>query len=374
MLNASSTRDLNQAARSAAKYLQELGFELPHARALDLVARLVGKPQHMAAQAALPDAGLGTPLKLTTYGDLARALATLTPEQLKLPVTVSEGCDGNGSADFFEVYEVARADSDILDAGSAGLPNRQLPVLLYRGDYVDPEDRQDDDSAKSVVEDLCKVLINDDVQEALFQVGISDAARSALARATRYVDEPLLLDFPLEALHEAYDDLPVGVDEEAFVNGEGHASLTQDQLTQATRLANALYAAKRNRAAQEQAMSAQDIERLCAQFEMATGAPVEPLRDICRRNLNNYEDVRRIVEDRYEVVLTLGPWLIANDSEQGFWCHGFGWTTSRMAASGFDEAQVASLPVQKLAEQFGSYSRWVRFEDAFDYDRDADPN
>lgn len=372
MLNASSTRDLNQAARSAAKYLQELGLELPHAKALDLVARLVGKPQHMAAQAALPDAGLGSPRKLTTYGDLARALATLTPEQLTLPVTVSEGCDSNGNANFFEVYEVVRADSDILDAGSAGLPNRQLPVLLYRGDYVDPEDREDEGSdATSVVEDLCKVLVNDDVQEALFQVGISDAARSALARATRFVGEPLLLDFPLEALHEAYDDLPVSVDEEAFVNGEGHGGMTHDELAQATRLANALYAAKRNRAAQEQAMTPEEIERLCAQFEMATGSPVEPLRELCRRNLDNYEDVRRIVEDRYEVVLTLGPWLIANDNEQGFWCHGFGWTTSRMAASGFDEDQMRALPVQQLSAQFGSYSRWVRFEDAFDYSRDG---
>lgn len=299
MLSANSTRDLNQAARSAAKYLKELGIELPHSKALDLVARLVGKPQHMAAQAALPAAA-------PTAGKMEPATA---------------------------------------------LPSGQTPAT------------------QAVIADLCKVLVNRDVEQALYDVGISDAANAALAQATPFVEDQLLLDFPLDALSQAYNDLPTSVDEEEFVQGHGNWSLTEEEFAQAKRLANALYAAKRNRAAQAQALSDEDLTRLAMQFELATGKPanIDIVLVSGRQYRNDQAQLLQYFSREHGLSLSLGPWLIANDGEQGFWSNDFGWTTSRTAASGFDEKDVADMPAPQLSAKFGSRSRWVRFVDAVDY-------
>lgn len=351
MLSATSTRDLNQAARSASKYLKELGFELPHSKALDLVARLVGKPQHMAAQAGL----LASDTTTTSSSNAA------VPQQVvravrqvvfgaEMPVDAA-GRVRVAKAYLDQLYDVTNSAVEAAAAAQASAPAKP-------------------DSANAVIEDLCKVLINRDVEEALYDVGISDAANAALARATPYVEDRLLLDFPLDALSQAYDDLPTSVDEEEFVQGHGNWSLSQDECTQAKRLAEALYAAKRNRAAEQQALSEEDLARLCAQVELATGESGEVVRDIGRRHLNDEDEVLRQLRSRFGINPTMGPWLISNDGEKGFWCNDFGWTSSRMAASGFDEETMRSMPVQKLAARFGSYSRWVRFDEAFDYPAD----
>jgi hypothetical protein len=302
MLNATSTRDLNQSARAAANYLQELGIELPHAKALDLVARMVGKPNHMAAQADLP--------KPQSEPTKSARLAKLEP--------------------------------------------------LLRGK---PE-------LVCVIEDLCRVLVHPDVEEALYKVGVSDAATNALGWAAVHVqDEHLLLDFPLDALTEAYDSLQAPVDEEGLMQGESHGMSSAD-FELAYRVGRALYAAKRNRAAAAEHPSEELAQRMTAQFELITGSSAKALRDSIRRfPLKSTEDFLQEVYYKHDVHLGVGPWLIANDDKKGFWCNGVGWTRSRMAATGLSETEKLSMQPD-LVRMYGSYCRLVRFEEAFDYAED----
>lgn len=293
MLSAQSTRDLNQAARSASKYLRELGFELPHAKALDLVARLVGKPHHMASQAGLPAA--------TASG------AGATP--------------GSGQS-----------------------------------------------SVNAAIEDLCKVLVHRDVEQALYDEGVSDAANAALAQAVPFVSDAVLADFSLDALRQAYEDLPVAGDEEVFFEQARSWGLTPEQYAKAERLANALYAGKRQRAEE---LSTDDSQRLLAQAEIADPELAKELRQYMETRSGLASEVLRYANIHLGLSLSLGPWVIRNEREEGYWSNGFGWTSSRWAATGYPDEVANSTPVQALCAKYGSYIRWIRFEDAVDYSADV---
>lgn len=132
MLRATCTKDLNQAARTAATFLRELGVELNHSKTLDLASRMVGYPHHMAAKAALDgNPGSLSAKNVRTWGDLKIALEALTPRQLQMSLTVSEGCDENGNAEFFPAYCLLRADDSSMQAGSDGVLEGEQPVLLF---------------------------------------------------------------------------------------------------------------------------------------------------------------------------------------------------------------------------------------------------
>lgn len=349
MLSAQSTRDLNQAARTASRFLAELGFTLPHAKALDLVARLVGKPHHMAAQAGLPSSGLARPLQVKTWGDLQAALSALTPEQLAMSLTVSEGCDSNGNAEFYPAGTFLRAGDHSLLAASDGVLEAEQPVLLFEGSFAG------DEAAATlvpgaVVEDLCRLLAHPDLDEALHREGISDAAYSALAAASPYVSDEVLVEFSPDVLRDAYDSLPVTASPLEFMQGHGNWSLTPDELAQARRLAELLVPS---------GTETEDVKRLMAQFEMATGKSPWFIPQLVRKH-GAEAAVRRINAD-HSLGLSLGPFVLASDKARGFWCNGFGWASSRLAATGYEYAR--QLP--------GSWPSDVRFQlysDVQDYE------
>ena len=229
MLNANTTRDLNQAARAAKKYLNEEGLTLSHNQGLNLVARMVGYSHHMAAQAALATTGIDRPVAIKSFGDLQKALNALTEEQLRMSVTVSEGCDENGDAEFFDCVQFMLAGDDSLLAASDGVIEANQPVLLFGGANVNqefvPESAEQRALAsltrETVIDDLCRVLAHPDLDSALHRQGLSDAAYNALARATTYVNEDVLKLFNAEALSRGYDNLPTSSEPEEFLAGHG---------------------------------------------------------------------------------------------------------------------------------------------------------
>lgn len=349
MLNATSTRDLNQAARSAEKFLQELGFVLPHAKALDLVARLVGKPHHMAAQAGLPNE------PTTSAMPAAPAVAGVPSTVVEAVRQVVFGCGATADANGF--VQVLKKDLDVL-----------YQVTNEAVEAVGPQDDTKLAAAVSVIEDLCRIMTHRDVETALYEVGISDAANAALASASAYVSEAALANFSLDSLQEAYDDLPVSVDAEDFSEGHGNWSLSEAEFRLAKRLADALYAGRRQRAEE---LSSQDVTRLVAQFEMATGKSGNIARTYLETKSNLSDVAIAHFEKVYDVDLSVGPWLIVNDAEKGYWCNGFGWTSSRLAANGYSDAYRQSTSVRQMSAVFGNSSRWVRFADAADFPQEG---
>ena len=364
MLSATSTRDLNHAARAAAKYLKEQGVELPHAKALDLVARTVGLAHHMAAQASLTDAGLLKPVTLKSYGDLKRALGALTEQQLAMSITVSEGCDSNGNAEFFPGYEFMRADSGAIHAATDGVLEAEQPVLLFNGPDEDDEQGGQAEVFGSVpfavVEDLCRVLAIPDVDQALYDQGVSDAAYAAMAGAARFLRTEVLELLPKDVLQQAYDDLPVTASPQEFSQGHGNWSLSSAEMAFATRLMRLLTGTTTS--GQDDGEEVQ-VARLAAQFEMGSALP----GDVARRKVKSVGLARALDElnAEFDLQIALGPLLIASDGEQGFWCNDFGWTSCKMAASGFHaEALKPGTPSSSLFED----ARMVPFSEAKDYE------
>jgi hypothetical protein len=365
MLNANTTRDINQAARSVEKYLKEQGIVLPHAKSLELIARTLGKTTHMAAQAGLPDVGLDRSMTLKSYADLKQALSLLTPEQLAMRITVSEGCDENGNAEFFASYEFMRADSDALQAGSDGVLAGCQPVLLFTApDAAEEELAQASPQLKpasAALDDVCRVLLNPDVDAQLHVQGISDAAYDALAQAVGYLSENVFNLRTNKPLTRAYDALPVTASPLDHLRGKGNWGLTESEFEMAQKLAQALCPGHAEASAANSTLH-ESLERLEAQFELSTGiSPTTPTPWL-RENVLR-DGMARAISDANELfgtTLSMGAWLMKSDSEQGFWCNGFGWTSSRVAATGYP-AGSATLGMPKDAT-------WVKFSDAVDFD------
>lgn len=367
MFTADTTRDLNLAARCASKCLKELGLGLTHAKALDLVARLTGKPNHMAAQAGLPDPGLAKPFVLNTYADLQRALSTLTEQQLAMSITVSEGCDANGDAEFFPAASLSRADTGVLWQAADGVLEGNQPVLLFNQAEAQATPVRTASANAGVpayvVEDLCKILLNKDVSQSLYDNGISDAANDALAMAAPYVCDEVLGEFGRDALQMAYDNhLPGTATFKEFLAGHGNWGLTEAENALTVRLAKALAVPV---PAPVHSLSSTDAMRLQTQFELATSVSSSVAREaISEKGLVGAIEA---LSEKYDVELSLGPWVLASDADSGFWCNDFGWTRSSMAATGFSDAQASIAPTS-----FGSSARWVKFSEARDYpDQDS---
>jgi hypothetical protein len=139
MLKATSTRDLSLAARALRKALgvNSLDPSMTHDQALQVVARLAGYPSHMAAAAALKQqhatvsCGHTAVTKVATYADLLKVLQRLPASQLGQSISVSEGCDANGDAEFFDVNCVVPAGHPSMLSGSDGVLETDQLVLIF---------------------------------------------------------------------------------------------------------------------------------------------------------------------------------------------------------------------------------------------------
>lgn len=137
---------VNRSARTLAAAIREkTGEEFKHADVLDIIARLQGFPNHMAANAALEQRDKGvTAFDVCTWGDLWQVIATMSEAERKRPLKVSDGCDGNGNATFQLALQVLKADDPSIESAADVLESQDHVLLFEEAEEVD--DGQQDDS------------------------------------------------------------------------------------------------------------------------------------------------------------------------------------------------------------------------------------
>lgn len=134
------SKAVNRAAKTIRSFLSENKIELTQAQALDLVARLQGFPNHMSANAALKKQEVSEETALKSWNDLWQFIATMSEEQRKASITVSEGCDENGNAEFFDATSIVKATASCIEAASDGVLDKDDHVLLFNTN-IDPDDQ-----------------------------------------------------------------------------------------------------------------------------------------------------------------------------------------------------------------------------------------
>lgn len=68
-----------------------------------------------------------------TYRELKQGLEMLTDEQLDMDITVSEGCDDNGNAEFFKGDAVCIVGDGAVDSAADGVLENGQVVILFDG-------------------------------------------------------------------------------------------------------------------------------------------------------------------------------------------------------------------------------------------------
>jgi hypothetical protein len=122
---------VNQAAKTVARFMAEKGIKLAHHDALDLIARLQGFPSHTAANARLEGVSKGTPQALKSWTDLFQVIACMNASERDGSITLTEGCDDNGNAEFFQSDLIIKATDSSIAAAADGVLERTDFVLLY---------------------------------------------------------------------------------------------------------------------------------------------------------------------------------------------------------------------------------------------------
>lgn len=74
---------------------------------------------------------------MLSYEDLYHLIGQMTPEQRRMTVTVSEGCDANGEAEFFGIEEMVVTGDGSIDAAADGVLDDGHPVLIQVSDHED---------------------------------------------------------------------------------------------------------------------------------------------------------------------------------------------------------------------------------------------
>jgi hypothetical protein len=72
--------------------------------------------------------------KYYTYRDLLAAIQELTDEQLDMTAVVSEGCDGNGDAEFYAIEQCCLNTEEPIAAAGHVFDSDIQPVLLFGTD------------------------------------------------------------------------------------------------------------------------------------------------------------------------------------------------------------------------------------------------
>ena len=157
MFKAQNGRQYNLAARTISQFLAQKGLKLRHADALELSARLTGFANYAAACAALEGPASGITAEVRTWGDLAHALGALDEQQLGMAIQVTDGCDGNGNANFATAQQLVPAcDYSIASAGVV-FPTNQ-PVLLIGELQENLDDSQGRTQAELILADMAQAL------------------------------------------------------------------------------------------------------------------------------------------------------------------------------------------------------------------------
>jgi hypothetical protein len=126
-----NSKAVNQAAKTVARFMAEKGTKLAHHDALELIARLQGFPSHEAASARLEGFRKGTPQTLMSWADLFQVIACMTDTERHGSITLSEGSDTRGGAEFLQSELIVKAtDASIAQAADGVLAPSDF-VLIY---------------------------------------------------------------------------------------------------------------------------------------------------------------------------------------------------------------------------------------------------
>lgn len=142
---------VNRSARTLAAAIREkTGKELKHADVLDIIARLQGFPNHMAANAALEKKNQGqTEFTLKSWLDLWQHIALMSDTERKGSITVSEGADGDGNAEFFDATSLVTVKDPAVAISADGVLEPTDFVLLVNNDN-EPEEVSSEERTESL--------------------------------------------------------------------------------------------------------------------------------------------------------------------------------------------------------------------------------
>jgi hypothetical protein len=112
-------------------------------------------------------------------------------------------------------------------------------------------------------------------------------------------------------------------------------------------------------------LSAEGLERLCMQYEAATGES----GDMARRLVQAWGSgsALRQLRENMELVIGLGPCLVRSATAQGYWNENQGWVFDKRSATGYAVGQLQSL------NGFPADAQLVDYDNAVDFDPNEEP-
>lgn len=275
MFKAQNGRQYNLAARTISKFLSEKGIKLNHTDALALSARLTGFASYEAACAAQEGPESGITREVRTWGDLCNALSALDEAQLGMAIQVTDGCDGNGNANFATAQQLLPACHHDIAAAGVVFPVNQ-PVLLIS-----------------------------ELQENMGEA--SDAPQGNPV-------DLILADFG-QAIAAAQQMTPA------------------EQIAAVRALQLGTWDAPNLHRDASQKLDLEEARRVAMQFEVATGESASvALVCIAQRGV---ADAIKFLNETHNIELSMGDYVIYSEKERGFFNNDFGWVHDKASASGF---------------------------------------
>lgn len=313
MLYAKNGRQMNLAAKALSKHLEGEGIHLGHQAAMHAVAKLLGFSSIGAATTALEGQKRGVAASVKSWRDLAHALGTLTDSQLDMSITVSEGCDENGNAEFFPAYEFLLAGDDSLLAASDGVLENLQPVLIFNG--VEPE-------SVPIPSHLGVTFMQ------VFQNGDKTTNMAVLALDTGVVD--LLDEPPIDLSLIRHPDVKTTV----WMAGESRGLPVywdNQRCGPVVHLEALKQAGWANRVEEENWL------RLAAQLELQGNEStfVAGLLETAKSQGLSPERASVELSQRLGAYFSVGPLVAFSYSEKGYFNTNFGWVPAPKGATGF---------------------------------------
>jgi hypothetical protein len=313
MLYAKNGRQMNLAAKALSKHLEGEGIHLGHQAAMHAVAKLLGFSSIGAATEALDGQKRGVAASVKSWRDLAHALGTLTDSQLDMSITVSEGCDENGNAEFFPAYELLLAGDDRLLAASDGVLENLQPVLIFNG--AEP------DSAP--IPGHLGVTFQQE-----FQSGDKTATAAILALDTGVVD--LLDEHSIDLSLVRHPDVKTTV----WMAGEsqGLPVYWDNQ-----RCCPVVHLENLKETGWAKKVEEENWLRLAAQLELQGNEPnfVAGLLEAAKLQGLSPEGASVELSQRLGAYFSVGPLVAFSHTEKGYFNTNFGWIPASKGATGF---------------------------------------
>jgi len=112
--------------------------------------------------------------------------------------------------------------------------------------------------------------------------------------------------------------------------------------------------------------SAEDLERVCMQYEVATGEPREIARDLVKKL--GFQPALDQMRNTNEMVIGLGPFVVRSVEAHGYWNEHQGWVYDKRSATGYEKHQV------EAPSGLNPDAELVPYDTAVDFNPDDQPD